>query len=89
MNRKDFFKRLFGAAAVAVVAPSVLGKEETFQDIVDADHGGNVYGRWEVPLQTVEVDLAKIPQDISFQDQINFFNVTGYIAINSFEEKYI
>lgn len=28
MNRKDFFKRLFGAAAVAVVAPQVLGKEE-------------------------------------------------------------
>ncbi len=28
MNRKNFFKQLFGVAAVAVVAPSVLAKEE-------------------------------------------------------------
>ena len=28
MKRKDFFKRLFGVAAVAVIAPSVLVKKE-------------------------------------------------------------
>jgi len=28
MNRKTFFKRLFGAAAVAVVAPRILAQEE-------------------------------------------------------------
>jgi len=28
MNRKDFFKRLFGTAVVAAVAPSILAEEE-------------------------------------------------------------
>ena len=30
MDRKSFFKRLFGAAAVAVVAPQILAKEEEY-----------------------------------------------------------
>lgn len=68
MNRKDFFKRLFGAAVVAVVAPNILAEEKT--KLKEGPYYWHAYGPgrepdgYNVPRKSYPVGI-KNPNDLT------------------------
>jgi hypothetical protein len=97
MNRKTFFKNLFGVAAAAVVAPRILAEEETFEDIVKADEQvGSKYGIFEYPMTPAEsypctgcfeIDMAQMPGEMTAEEIAGYYDQTGVLPINNWNEE--